>query len=273
MNQAIAIAAVFEFTGAMALGQTNVNTITGGIADRNSFNAGQGPYLFCFGLMIALWAGGAFQTFASWAQVNVSATHSIVGGILGFSLVHAGKSGVFWASYNPSSVPPYGGVVPIIGSWFFSPIIAGIISFSIFVTIRTTILRHENAVKRIYFVLPLLVFITIFINVFFILAKGARAQLDKQNWPLSQSAWVAVVCAAFCSIVSFFVIPFIMMRVEERIFRLQKEMEDRAKLRADLEFATQSGIISTPETSNYTPDEFDVSYLVEDGVINLTEVT
>ena len=131
MNQAIFIAAIFEFTGAMALGQTNVNTITGGIADRASFDAGQGPYLYSFGLMLALWAGGAFQTFASWAQVNVSATHSIVGGILGFSIVHAGRSGVHWASYNASSVPPYGGVVPIIGSWFFSPIIAGLISYSI----------------------------------------------------------------------------------------------------------------------------------------------
>jgi sodium-dependent phosphate transporter len=147
MTQAIIIAAVFEFTGAMVLGQTNVNTIAGGIANRAAFNSGYGPYLFCYGMMCMLWIGGLFQLFSSFAQLNVSATHSVIGGIIGFALIHQGNSAVNWVTFDSTKVPPYGGVVPIIISWFFSPIFTGIVSYIIIVSLRTFVF-HSPEVSR-----------------------------------------------------------------------------------------------------------------------------
>jgi hypothetical protein len=65
-----------------------------------------------------------------------------------------------------------GGVVPIVVSWFLSPLLAAIICIFFFVTIRTFVLRRQNAVKLTFYILPLLLFITLFINLLFILVSG-----------------------------------------------------------------------------------------------------
>ena len=47
--------------------------------------------------MWALLVGGVWQIAASYYELNVSATHSIIGAIVGFSLVFKGKGAVIWA--------------------------------------------------------------------------------------------------------------------------------------------------------------------------------
>lgn len=262
MNQALIIAAVFEFSGALLLGHTNVNTIAGGIADRTKFNTKNDPYLFCYGLMCALWVGGAFQLIASRNQINVSATHSIIGGIIGFALTHS-REGVLWVVDKPESVPPYAGVVPIVIAWFFSPIFGAIASFTIFVTIRTLVLRSDQPVKRSYFVLPIMIFLTIWINVYFVFTKGAKAQLSSEKWDQDKNAWVAACVAAGCSLISLLFIPYIMSRVEERIDRLKREEEDKSKLRQDLEYAGH-----TSHNETFEAEEFDMSYITDEGILS-----
>ena len=44
---------------------------------------------------------------------------------MGFSLVFAGPAGIKWASPDPTSFPPYRGVVPIKTCWFMTPFFAG----------------------------------------------------------------------------------------------------------------------------------------------------
>lgn len=61
------------------------------------------------------------------------------------------------------------GVVPIIMSWFFSPILTGAASALIFFLVRTCVMRRQNARNLVFWVLPVAVFITLFINVFFVL--------------------------------------------------------------------------------------------------------
>jgi sodium-dependent phosphate transporter len=87
---------------------------------------------------------------------------------MGFALVWGSGSAVQWATPDPASFPPYKGVVPIICSWFFSPILTGIASALIFVVLRTLVLRRENAYNLSFWVLPPAVLITIFINILFV---------------------------------------------------------------------------------------------------------
>jgi len=160
--------------------------------------------------------------------MNVSATHSIIGGIIGFAIAHKGSIGVIWVLDKPESFPPYAGVVPIVISWFFSPVFTAIGAFIIFVTTRTLVLRSSDAVRRSYFVLPLLVMVTIWINIFFVFTKGAKTQLQKnaEEWTFEKSMWIAAVVAAGCGLLSLLTIPFIMKRVEERMIAMKAEADE-----------------------------------------------
>lgn len=94
-----------------------------------------------------------------------------VGGIIGFSLAFGGANAVVW--YEPIPTFPYvAGLVPIVISWFLSPVAAGIVAFVIFLAVRTVVLRRANSTNIAFYVLPVLIIITIWVNLFFILVRA-----------------------------------------------------------------------------------------------------
>jgi sodium-dependent phosphate transporter len=78
--------------------------------------------------------------------------------------VFGGGKAVQWATPDPSSFPPYKGVVPIILSWFFSPALTACCSALVFAIVRSLVMRRENARHLVFWVLPPAVFITLFIS-------------------------------------------------------------------------------------------------------------
>ena len=89
---------------------------------------------------------------------------------MGFALVFGGASAVVW--YEPIKDFPYvAGVVPVVISWFLSPLLAALITFVLFLIIRTFVLRRANSTKIVFWVLPVLMVLTFFINLFFILVS------------------------------------------------------------------------------------------------------
>lgn len=102
------------------------------------------------------------------------------------SLVYGGGNAVTW--YAPKKDFPYvDGIVPIVISWFLSPIAAAIVCFVIFLLVRTLVLRRQNSTKLSFYVLPVLIIITIWVNLFFILVSDAQmAQVDAQD----ASLWI-----------------------------------------------------------------------------------
>ncbi len=87
--------AVFSFTGALVLGRVSAETIAGEIAKGDTFKANAPVY--AYGMSIVLWVGFLWQAFASYMSWNVSASHSIIGGIVAFAMVWGGVDSVFWA--------------------------------------------------------------------------------------------------------------------------------------------------------------------------------
>lgn len=71
------------------------------------------PPIAAFGMVCALSVGFIWQALASYWELNVSATHSIIGAIMGFSLVYGGSDAVLWAVPDKAAFPPYKGVVPV----------------------------------------------------------------------------------------------------------------------------------------------------------------
>lgn len=52
-------------------------------------------------------------------------------------------------------------------SWFFAPILTAIASSTLYLLSRHLVLRSPSAYKRAFFVLPLLAFLTLWVNIFF----------------------------------------------------------------------------------------------------------
>ena len=138
VRQAIIIAAVFEFSGALIAGGNVTNTIRNGIIDPSAM-AGT-PEVLLLGMLAALLAAAIWLMIASWRGWPVSTTHSIVGAVIGFALAAIGTDAVAWPK-----------VAQIASSWVVSPVLGGAVSFLLMLSIRRLILDTEQpfqAAKR-----------------------------------------------------------------------------------------------------------------------------
>src|SRR5690554_2473199 len=95
IKQAIIIAAVFEFAGAVLAGGEVTSTIRKGIISADSINGS--PDLLVFGMLSSLLAAGIWLLLASKKGWPVSTTHSIVGAVVGFAAVGIGTDAIHWS--------------------------------------------------------------------------------------------------------------------------------------------------------------------------------
>ena len=95
IRQALLVAAVFEFAGAVLAGGEVTSTIRRGIIDA-SYVIGE-PELLIYGMLAALLSAGTWLLVASRKGWPVSTTHSIVGAIVGFAVVTLGIQSVDWS--------------------------------------------------------------------------------------------------------------------------------------------------------------------------------
>lgn len=97
--------------------------------------------------------------------------YAAVGGILGFSMPYGGAGAVNWATPDPGSFPPYTGALPVILSWFVSPVLTGLAACILFLAVRFLVLRRKDAYDLSFWVLPPFVPLTTWINIFFVFTK------------------------------------------------------------------------------------------------------
>ena len=131
VRQAIIIAAIFEFSGALIAGGNVTNTIRNGIIDPAAMEGA--PEVLVLGMLAALLAAAVWLMIASWRGWPVSTTHSIVGAVIGFALAAIGTEAVAWSK-----------VSQIAASWVISPVLGGAISFMLMLSIRRLILDTEQ---------------------------------------------------------------------------------------------------------------------------------
>ncbi|GFR46424.1 hypothetical protein Agub_g7931 [Astrephomene gubernaculifera] len=225
MRQALLIAAVCEFSGAVLLGSEVTRTVASGIARLVVFE--REPEIYMYGMLCSLAASGAWLLLATYLSLPVSTTHATVGGVLGFAFVYGGRHAVVWL--EPQEGFPYmGGLVPIVLAWFTSPLLSGVASTSLFLLVRTAILRRENSLQLALWSLPLLVLVTVFINLFFVLYKGSEARL---TWDANRCAWVSAAAAGGCSLLTALIgLPFVRRRVyEAALLRRKRHLAQMAR--------------------------------------------
>ena len=161
IRQAILVAAVFEFLGAVLAGGEVTSTIRKGIVDADLLRGT--PELLVYGMLASLLAAGTWLLIASRNGWPVSTTHSIVGAIVGFAAVGIGIDAVQW-----------GQVGTIVMSWVVSPLTAGFIAFLIFASVQRLILTQENPLERARRYVPFYIFFAAFTITLVTILKGLK---------------------------------------------------------------------------------------------------
>ncbi|MBE9537755.1 MAG: inorganic phosphate transporter [Proteobacteria bacterium] len=161
IKQAILIAMVFEFLGAYLAGGEVTSTIRKGIIDAEVLT--DSPELMVYGMMSALLAAGTWLMIASVKGWPVSTTHTIVGAIVGFASVGISVDAIHW-----------GAVGKIVMSWVVSPIMAGTLSFSLFMSVKILILDTEDPYHRAKKYIPVYMWMVGFMIAMVTLIKGLK---------------------------------------------------------------------------------------------------
>ncbi|MFT5212011.1 MAG: PiT family inorganic phosphate transporter [Flavobacterium sp.] len=161
IKQAIIIAVIFEFAGAYLAGGEVTSTIRKGIIDPELL--GQNPELLVYGMMASLLAAGTWLLIATMLGWPVSTTHSIVGAIVGFASVGISVDAVKW-----------GKVAEIVSSWVISPVMAGTMSFLLYMSVRKFIFGTSDPFSAAKRIAPLYIFMVGFVVSMVTMVKGLK---------------------------------------------------------------------------------------------------
>lgn len=141
-KQAVLIASILEFLGAILFGAHVTKTIAKGIVDLNMISD---PNNILIGAFSALIASTIWILIATFWGMPVSTTHSIVGGMIGFGLAAGGLQIVNWMT-----------LLKIVITWITSPLIGGAMAYVIFKFISFSILHRKHPAKAAKYVAPIL---------------------------------------------------------------------------------------------------------------------
>ncbi len=161
VKQAIFIAIIFEFLGAVVAGGHVTKTIRKGIIDPSGIT--NNPEILVYGMLAALLAAAFWLMIASTKGWPVSTTHSIVGALIGFAIVGIGPDAVKWDK-----------VGSVVASWVISPVIGGTISFLLVMSTRKLIFDTDNPLRNAKKYAPAYIFLVGFIISLVTLFKGLK---------------------------------------------------------------------------------------------------
>jgi len=136
-------------------------------------------------LLAALLAASFWVFFATWRQLPVSTTHSVVGAMIGFGLITGGLSVIRWTK-----------VMLIVLSWIISPFFASLLAFLMFRFIRNRILSRPDMFVKALRWSPFFVGLTFFIIALSLMLKtplGSRLGIGLGNGLLMSFVIAAVM--------------------------------------------------------------------------------
>ncbi|MDX2410981.1 MAG: inorganic phosphate transporter [Woeseiaceae bacterium] len=161
IKQAILVAAIFEFLGAVLAGGEVTSTIRKGIVETDLLASN--PETLVYGMLAALLSAGTWLFIASKNGWPVSTTHSIVGAIVGFAAVGVGVDAVQW-----------GKVATIVMSWVASPLTAGFIAYLIYQSVQRLILTQDDPLAMAKKYVPVYMFFAAFTITLVTILKGLK---------------------------------------------------------------------------------------------------
>ncbi|AUB37248.1 TC.PIT, inorganic phosphate transporter, PiT family [Nostoc flagelliforme CCNUN1] len=161
LKQAIIIAGILEFTGAVLFGHEVTETLATKIANPALFAAT--PQIFVVGMVTVLISCGVWLQIATSRGLPVSSSHAVVGAIAGFSWVALGIGAIDWSSI---------GLITI--GWVLTPLISGAIAALFYSQIKYWILDQPNQVVQLQEWIPWLS--TLLLGVFGVIVLPSLTQ-------------------------------------------------------------------------------------------------
>jgi inorganic phosphate transporter, PiT family len=136
LKQAIVIAGVLEFTGAVLFGRQVSSTLATSIANPDLFISQ--PQTLLLGMIAVLISCGLWLQIATAKKLPVASSHAVVGAIAGFSWVAAGSQAVEWSAL---------GVISL--AWVVTPLVSAIVAASFYALIKAWILDRAEPLIQI----------------------------------------------------------------------------------------------------------------------------
>ena len=131
LGQAIILAGLLEFTGAVLLGHQVSNRLVHGIIDPTAWSADPQPWLWA--MVSVLLTAGLWLNLATVLGLPVSASHTVVGALAGAGLVAAGPQVVHWSGLGQISL-----------AWGVTPLVSGAIAAGFYALLRRGILTARQ---------------------------------------------------------------------------------------------------------------------------------
>eukprot|EP00184_Porphyridium_aerugineum_P000719 CAMPEP_0184695410 /NCGR_PEP_ID=MMETSP0313-20130426/3039_1 /TAXON_ID=2792 /ORGANISM="Porphyridium aerugineum, Strain SAG 1380-2" /LENGTH=661 /DNA_ID=CAMNT_0027153849 /DNA_START=42 /DNA_END=2027 /DNA_ORIENTATION=- len=210
---ACVLAAIMEFSGSVLMGGRVSETIREHILKLEYYDptsgiaASNGPDVLLFVNSISLLTTAAWLIAATFLQLPVSTTHTIIGSYIGAGFAYRGASSIVWMA-SGSGVTSLHGVLGVVCSWFISPIMSGIISLILFLFVRVAVLRRSNPVRCAFLFAPFFYFFVVWLVVFMLLFDATASNNYGKVSSFGISMAIAVGCGFGVALMSWFwVIP------------------------------------------------------------------
>lgn len=186
--KATVIAGIFEVLGAILAGGQVTDTIRSQVIDYRLLT--DTPELIVYGMLASLIAASVWLFIATQRGLPVSTTHTVVGAVVGFGAINLGMHSIKWHV-----------VGDIVLSWVLTPFIAGLVAFTIFVSIKKTILTAATPLEHAKRYTPFYASLVVFVIALVTLNKG----LAHLNLAISvtQSTFASLCMAAVAFLISF----------------------------------------------------------------------
>ena len=194
-RQAVLVAAVAEFAGALFVGGHVSDTVRKGMVDPNLF--GDMPMHLVYGMISALVAASIWLHIASSLGWPVSTTHSIVGAVVGFGFIAGGVEAVNW-----------GKVGFVAMSWVVSPVLGGFMAYGVFRFITIYIFDKRNPVAESKKLVPFLVFVV------FVILANSMVYKGLKNLKLDLNFQNAMIIALIVGAVSFVIAKILVRKIK-----------------------------------------------------------
>jgi solute carrier family 20 (sodium-dependent phosphate transporter) len=221
-----------------------------------------------YGMLCALLATGLWLLLATYWELPVSTTHSIVGAVIGMSMVAAGPESVIWWKAGKAGQFPIGdSVARIIMSWLVAPVLTGFLALALFLFTRHAVLRRTRSFQLSLWLFPFYGFLTSFILTIFIIKKGfkginvtwqgEKTDIGSVSWGVACAigGMFGAVAATFAATVGIWVVKKKVARDLEEEQKEIKEAERAAEVAieaelADMEAAEREAAADVPGSSS-----------------------
>ena len=209
LRQALIIASILNFLGAILVGKHVTDTIKNKIIDSSVIS---NPDAILLGFLAALLSAALFVTLSTWKELPVSTTHAIVGGVAGFGLIEGGMHAIKWKTIEMVTL-----------SWILSPIAGMVIAFLVFKLIAKFVFSSEDPHRNAEIFGPFFVGLTIFIIILSIFMKTRVGAYVKGS--IIEYIAFSFIAGMIASIPSYFLIKKIKGKGYEIVEKIFKRLQ------------------------------------------------